>query len=122
MSAAAICPLDELASLKSTFDPASAQRARHLLTSLLDRHFDAPRDLVRLHEIVMFERAYPHSPEVLRLAGQILSSFAGRMRDQDPDAFDDPEISGMAGTAVSSNFTFEIAQGLIARHRNSVGI
>jgi hypothetical protein len=114
--------LDELASLKSVFDPTAAARVSELLDCLARAQFDQPRDLVRLHEIVLFLRAYPHSPAVLRLADQILSSFAARMEHQDADLFDDPEISGIAGTAVSSNFSFEIAQGLAARYPNSLHI
>jgi hypothetical protein len=114
--------LDELAALKSVFTPTAAARVPELLDCLAQAQFDAPRDLVRLHEIVLFLRAYPRSPGVLSLADRILSSFAARMEHQDPDLFDDPEISGIAGTAVSSNFSFEIAQGLAARYPNSLHI
>jgi hypothetical protein len=114
--------LDELASLKVQFNPAAAGRVAELLGQLQKTRFDAPADLVRLHEIVLFVRAYSHSPGVLRLADQVLSSFAERMDGQEPDAFDDPEISGMAGTTVSSNFSFEIAKGLAARYRKSLHI
>ncbi|HXP84424.1 MAG TPA: hypothetical protein VN841_06875 [Bryobacteraceae bacterium] len=114
--------LDELASLKSQFNPAAAGQVAELLRRLQRARFDAPGDLVRLHEIVLFLRAYPHSPETLRLADQVLASFAERLDGQDADSFDEPEISGMAGTAVSSNFSFEIARGLAARYRQSLHI
>jgi hypothetical protein len=114
--------LEELATLKSVFTPAAAIRVAELLGCLAELQFDAPDDLVRLHEITLFLRAYPHSDRVLGLAEQALSSFAGRMDGQNPDGFDDPEISGMAGAAVSSNFSFEIAQGLVARYRKSIQI
>lgn len=40
--------------------------------------------------------------------------------DQVP--FEDPEISGIAGTSVSTNFSYEIALSLSSRHRRSIAI
>jgi hypothetical protein len=65
-------------------------------------------------------RAYPQSPRVLRLADEILFSFAGSIND--PAAFEDPEISGIAGTVVSTNFSYEFARSLVARHEASIQV
>jgi hypothetical protein len=78
--------------------------------------------LIQLHETVLFLRAYPQSPRVLRLADEILFSFAERLRGVDQTAFEDPEISGIAGTSVSTNFSYEIAVSLSSRHARSVAI
>ncbi len=38
------------------------------------------------------------------------------MRGVDPQPFDDPEMSGIAGTAVSTNYSHEFASSLLRRH------
>ncbi len=49
---------------------------------------------------------------MVRLADEILFSFAERL-PADHDAFADPDISGIAGTAVSTNFSYEFARSLV---------
>ena len=51
---------------------------------------------------------------MLRLADEILFSFAERLRGVDHEPFEDPEISGIAGTAVSTNFSYEFARSLLS--------
>ncbi len=81
-----------------------------------------PADLIRLHETALFLRAYPQSPRVLRLADEILFSFGERLRNMDQEPFEDPAISGIASTAISTNFSYEIARSLTARYRRSIQI
>ena len=77
--------------------------------------------MIRLHEVTLFLRAYPQSARVMRLADEILFSFAERLpADQEP--FADPEISGIAGTVVATNFSYEFARSLWERHGNAVSI
>lgn len=106
--------LDQLQSLKGQFTPAAARRAVELLEPVKHAQFDAPADVIRLHETVLFLRAYPQSPRVLQLADEILFSFAGRIHD--PDSFEAPEISGIAGTGLSTNFSYDVAKSLAARY------
>ena len=55
-------------------------------------------ELIRLHETLLFLRAYPLSERVARLADGILFSFAERFPpDADPDPYEAPEVSGIAG-------------------------
>ncbi len=80
---------------------------------------DADR-LIRLHEAAMFLRAYPHSPRVLRLAERVLAGFEKRVAklsaaDEDLTAFDAPEVAGIAGTIVGTDFSFDLARWLAAR-------
>ena len=108
--------LDELESLKACFGLEAARRTAGLLERARRMHFrDAP-DLIRLHEIILFLRAYPQSPRVLRLADQILFSFAERLGELDTEVFESPEISGIAGTGLSTNFDYDFARSLVARH------
>jgi hypothetical protein len=113
--------LKELASLKSVFTPVAACRAAELLGQLASEPLPA-EDLIQLHETALFLRAYPHGVRVLRLAERLLATFAERLVGLDPDLFDDPEISGIAGTEVSSNFSYEIARGLVTRQRGAIHI
>jgi hypothetical protein len=114
--------LDELAVTKGQFGRAAATRTRTLLEHIRGVRFRDPGDLIRLHEIVLFLRAYPQSPCVLHLADQILFSFQDRLASVDRDPFEHPDVSGIAGAALSTNFSYEIANGLARRHPRSVRI
>jgi hypothetical protein len=78
--------------------------------------------LIRLHETLLFLRAYPRTPEVARLADKILSGFAERVAGVDPEPFEDPEVSGIAGTTLGAVFSYEVARSLKARHGHAVDI
>jgi hypothetical protein len=108
--------LDQLSMMKGQFGRAAAARTAQLLESLRRSRLRNPADLIRLHEIVLFLRAYPQSPRVLRLADNILFSFSERLRRLNLDLFEDPEVSGIAGTGLSTNFSYDVARSLVARH------
>jgi hypothetical protein len=108
--------------LKGQFGSEAAQETTALLADLKRMRFRKPADLIQLHETVLFVRAYPQSPRVLRLADEVLFSFAERLRGVDQAPFEDPEISGIAGTSVSTNFSYEIARSLESRHGRSIAI
>jgi hypothetical protein len=118
---AALRFLDQLAKMKGEFGPGAAERTAALLEKLQRTRLREPADLIRLHEVVLFLRAYPQSPQVMRLADEILFAFADRL-PADRDAFADPDISGIAGTVVSTNFTYEFARSLATRHGAAVSI
>ena len=113
--------LDRLAAMKGQFGSDAAARTAALLEALKKARFREPADLIRLHETALFLRAYPQSSQVMRLADEILFSFAERL-PADHDAFADPDISGIAGTIVSTNFSYEFARSLMARHGRAVAI
>jgi hypothetical protein len=114
--------LDALTECKGRFGRDAARETSALLERLFRAKPHDPADLIRLHETVLFLRAFPQSPGVARLADEVLLSFAERMRGIDPERFDDPEVSGIAGTAVSTNFSYEFAASLAARHSRSIAI
>jgi hypothetical protein len=113
--------LDRLAAMKGQFGTEASQRTVALLEALQKARFREPADLIRLHETALFLRAYPQSPQVMRLADEILFSFADRL-PTDHDAFADPDISGIAGTAISTNFSYEFVRSLLTRHGRAVSI
>jgi|SRR5579883_2122653 len=108
--------LDQLHSLKGQFGPKPAREAAAVLARIVQTRFRTPEDLIRLHELVLYLRAYPQSPRVVKLADEILFSFAARLRGLDRDAFEDPEISGIAGTGLSTAFSYDVARRLAARY------
>ena len=97
--------LDQLTGMKGHFGrPGGRTRIARLLSRLARARLRKPADLIQLHETVLFLRAYPQSPRVLRLADELLFSFAERLRGVDQAPFEDPEISGIAGTAGLDEF------------------
>ena len=88
--------------MKGRFGREAAKVTASLLETLMDLRLRDTADLILLHETVLFLRAYPQSARVLRLADKILFSFAQRLKRTDLAPFEDPEISGMAGTALST--------------------
>jgi hypothetical protein len=92
-----------------------------LLAAISKTRFRDPADLIRLHETLLFLRAYPRSGEVARWADEILFSFADRIGD-DLEPFEAPEVSGIAGTSLTAVFSYEVARRLAARYPRAVEI
>lgn len=101
-----------------TRDPSELER---LLEAAAARRFRDPRTSIRLHECLLFLRAHPQNAQVRRLTDAILFNFAERVTG-DPEAFEEPEISGIAGTSLSAVFSYEVACRLAARYPGSIGI
>lgn len=94
----------------------------------LSRHsFRSPDALVRFHERVLMLRAYPQNAEVLGRAEAILRSFAQRVSqlrkaDADLSPLDAPEVSGIAGGSVTSNFSYALARWLARKYPRQLSI
>jgi hypothetical protein len=112
--------LDQLEKWKSRFGPPGDGQLERLLAAAARRRFGDTASLIRLHETALFLRAYPRTPEVARLADAILFSFAERVADL--PAFEEPEISGIAGTSLTAVFSWEVARRLAARHPRNLEI
>lgn len=110
--------LDRLAALKGRFSAADEAAAADLLGKLSRRRFQDPPSIICLHEIALFLRAYPASRRIARLADDLL----GDLRGTSDDAFEDPEISGIAGTTFTAIFSHEVARRLLARYRRAISI
>ena len=97
------------------------------LVTLSRSHLDDAESLIRLHETLLFFRAYPPSARVRRQVDAILQSFAGRVSKLDEaggdlSPLDEVEVSGMAGISVTSNFSYAIVRWLVATHPGQVAI
>jgi hypothetical protein len=87
---------------------------------------DAER-LLRFHEAVLFLRAYPHDRRVRDISEKILRRFERRVArleaaEEDLSAFDAPEAAGVAGTVLGTDYSFDLARWLAARHPGRVRI
>ncbi len=104
-----------------------AREAQRLLAAARRVRGGDAEQLIRLHDAVMFLRAYPHSPRVLRLSEEILRGFSRRVArlaetDADLSPFDAPEAAGIAGTTIGTDFSFDIARFLARRFGRRVRI
>ncbi|HVS82529.1 MAG TPA: hypothetical protein VHE60_12430 [Pyrinomonadaceae bacterium] len=120
-----ISVLAELEELKrrSGNGDAKIQRA---LSFLSKSGFDAEA-LIRFHESLLFLRAYPPSARVLNQVEKILKSFGQRVSQlresgEELAPLDEVEVSGIAGTTVTSNFSYEIVRWLVAKYPRQVSI
>ena len=86
-----------------------------LLRQLGRARFPDAGSLIRLHEALLFFRAYPPNSEVLRIADELLQLVPKkiaqlRRADADLTPLEEPDVSGIAGTAFSALFTSEITR------------
>jgi hypothetical protein len=119
--------LGRLEAAKRQFGPGGQIDTARLLVSLERRRFPDAASLIRLHEALLFFRAYPANEEILRLADRLLSTFAERVRSlersgADLEPFEEPDVSGISGTAFSAIFSYDITRWLVSRHPRSVDI
>jgi len=119
-------PTDLLARLedwKTRFGAPDVHQLHQLLADIAAPCFTDAHSLIRLHECLLFLRAYPADAEVMRLADAELSSFAQRVAGlRDLSAFEAAEVSGIAGTSFSAVFSYEVARQLFARYPRHIEI
>ena len=117
--------LDQLDELRARFGSRQTRAIELILSRLSRQKLADVEALIRFHEILLFLSAYPQGARVRQLAESQLRSFSKRvtaLRDAEVDlsAFDNPEISGVAGTAVVDTFTFHIVRWLLKRYPTQV--
>lgn len=105
--------------------PGGAARVERLLASLRDLQFRDAESLLRFHDALLFLRAFPQSPEVVRRTEQLLGKLERevvRMRESGADMsqFDPETVSGIAGTVLTDTFTFDVAYWLQGRYPQQV--
>jgi hypothetical protein len=106
-------PLTRLEKLRFTFGPDAAREKRRLFASLGRARFSSARELSRLHEALVYTRAYPDDEATLALVERLLRGFAKRadliaLRGKLED-------SGIAGTDVRFRFFAATALRLATR-------
>src|SRR6202035_4530612 len=103
--------LTELEAFRYRFGPGEAARVVKLLKRLDAARFPDSRSLIRFHEALLFLRAFPQGPAVVRLTERSLNSFHERVdvlrkAGADMDDFDPFEVSGIAGTQMEDTLSF----------------
>lgn len=96
------------------------RESARLLRSFQRRELADAGSLIRLHETALFLRAYPHDRATLRAAEALLSRFGDRVEalaesGGDLEPFDRPEVSGIAGTEISTDYSFDVVRWLALR-------
>jgi len=109
--------LEQLDALKSQFGAAYARQIYSVLRQLARVKIDDPESLVRVHELLLFVRAYPHNASVVQQTEKLLRDIPDRVEhlrelDVDVSALEHPEVSGIAGLSVTDTFTFPIVSWL----------
>ena len=112
----------QLESCKGQFGAQAARRTTILLERAARTRFRDPEELIKLHEAVLFLRAYPQNTLVLRLADQILFAFGERLRGMPCGEFEYAERSGIAGTGLTTNFSYPFARSLCERYGHCVSL
>ena len=97
------------------------------LKALSKRGINDPELLAAFHEQLLFLRAYPPNARVLEQVEAILKSFMKRVSKLrkvgvDLSPLDEPEVSGIAGTSVTSNFSYPIVSWLVAKYSEELSI
>ena len=104
-----------------------ARFAARLLRSLGRRSFADAEALIRFHDTALFLRAYPHSRTVMNLSESILSAFSARVAalahsGADLAPFDHPEVSGIVGTSITTDYSYDVVRWLRERFGPHVAI
>lgn len=112
--------LNQLDELKLRFDAGTAASCGRLLNRIRQERVIDADELIRLHETLLFLRAYPQSPTIVSAAERLLREFpaqlvAAEAEDADLDPLDHPEISGIAGRNVIDTFTYYTVRWLMRR-------
>jgi hypothetical protein len=118
--------LAELEDLKRSFG-VGPRRLEQKLRALNRCKFTEANSLIRFHEALLFFGAYPPSAKVLREVEAILKTFAQRVAqlraaDVDLSPLDEPEVSGIVGTSVTSNFSYAIVCWLATKYPAQLSI
>jgi hypothetical protein len=118
--------IDDLEECRRRFGGGDAKIRRALRVLSKSRLTNAD-SLIRFHETLLFIRAYPPSASVAKQVERILKNFGSRVqelseKDADLSPLDDPEVSGIAGGSVTSNFSYAIARWLVAKYPAQLSI
>lgn len=114
--------LARLEACKGQFGAEAAREVVALLERSEKTRFRDALDLIRLHETVLYLRAYPQSTRVMKQADRILFAFGERLSEVPHEEFEYAEISGIAGTGLTTSFSYPFAKSLAKRHGAGVRI
>jgi hypothetical protein len=113
-------PLRRLRELRGSYGGGVQEEKVALLGEIERRTLLRPADVIELHEILCYLRAYPDGPALLRTVERLLSGFSRR---RDVARFRSRlENTGIAGTVTRFSFFAPTARWLARRHAASLRI
>jgi hypothetical protein len=117
--------LRQLESAKDWRGPDGGAKAERLLRSLETAEIRNPQALIRMHDHLLFLRAFPQGPGVIRETERLLAAVhtaVARLRDSRValGQFDLEAVSGISGTVLRDKFTYEVARWLLLRYPKQV--
>jgi hypothetical protein len=85
------------------------------------------KSLIRLHDLLLFFRAFPPEPSILRQVEQFLEKFEPRVKGvlaagADADDFAPEEVAGIAGTVVEATFSYPMVCWLVEHYPDEISI
>jgi hypothetical protein len=85
------------------------------------------KSLIHFHDLLLFFRAFPPGPAVLRLSERLLEQFEPRVKaalaaGADADDFAPEEVVGIVGTMVEATFSYPMVCWLVEHHPEFVSI
>ena len=119
--------LSQLEQFRNSFAPGDERHLYRLLRQVARARFTTTASLMRFHEALLFFRAFPPGPAVLRETEVLLRGFDTRIErlqkaGGDLDDFDTFEDSGMVGTTMQDTLSFDVVRWLVRRFPRAVEI
>jgi len=120
--------LDRLDQARSEIGTTNERNIVRALTAAGRARFGSDaQSLIRFHDLLLFFRAFPPGPNLLRLAESLLQTFEPRVQAMlaaggDADDFAPEEVVGIAGTVVEATFSYPMVCWLVERHPESLSI
>lgn len=117
--------VEQLEALRRYYGPGAADRAEMHLSSVQHLQFHNADLLIRFHDTMLFLRAFPPSRNVAKRADHLLAMVepeVERLRHSGADlkSFDLEQYSGIAGTVLTQEHTYEVARWLAQRYSKHV--
>jgi hypothetical protein len=119
--------LDQLEGITGRFGAAHARQTERLLESAGRLRLREPGPLIRLHEALLFLRAFPPSARAVRQTEALLRSFRQRVEalrsaGVDLTPLDPMEVSGVAGTVIEDCLNYDVSRWLAKRFPGHVDV
>jgi hypothetical protein len=114
-------PIDDLAAMRGVFGRDAARRTVRCWNAFSEARFRDAAELIRFHDLVLYLRAFPQSPRVLRLADEILFAIHERVAKVDEDRSTTPRSRASRARPFRPTSVFR-CKSLILRHGRAISI
>ncbi len=120
--------LDELEQARAQTGAIREQEFLHLLARLSHASFGKDtKSLIRAHDALLFLRAFPAGPLVVKVADALLVRLETKIKAAldagvNPEDFAPEEVAGMAGTVVEATFSYPMVCWLVERYGKDISI